>query len=69
MLPSDSETSLEGGHLRSGRRFQSRKRRRTVTKRGSGSITREEDYELTSDFDGGSYVKEEEYKPIPEREE
>ena len=47
MLPSDNGNALEGGHLRSGRRFRSGKRRRTVTRRGSCSMTRGEDYELT----------------------
>ena len=63
------ETKLEGGCLRSGRRFQSRKRRRTTTKGGSCSTNRGEDYELVLHFEGGSCDEEEEYQPIPEREE
>ena len=51
MFPGDSETELEGGHLRSGRIFQSGKRRRTATKTGSCSMTGIEDYDLSSHFD------------------
>ena len=61
MFPSDSGTALEGGHLRSGRKFWLGKRRRTMTRRASCSSTRGEDYELTSHFDGGSCDKKEEY--------
>ena len=69
MFPGDSETNLEGGHLRSGRRFWSGKRRRNVTRRGSCSMTRGEVYELTSHFEGGSCDEEDEYQPISKREE
>ena len=69
MFPRDSGTALEGGRLRSGRQYRSRKRRRTVTRRGSCSTTRGEYYELTSHFDKGPCDKEEEYHHILEREE
>ena len=64
MFPGDSGTALEGGCLRSGRRFRSGKIRRIVTRRGSWSTTIGEDYELMSQFDGGSCDEEEEYQPI-----
>ena len=69
MFPSDNRIELEGGNLRSGRRFQLGKKRRTMTRRGSCSMTRGEDYELTSHFDEGSRDVEEEYQLISEREE
>ena len=65
----DSESEQEGGLLRSGRRFRSRKTKMTMTRRGSCSTTRVEDYELMSHFDEGSCDEEEEYQPISEREE
>ena len=68
MFPVDNGTELEGGHLRSGRRFRLRKRRKIVTRRGSCSTTRGEDYELALHLAKGSYDEEEEYQPISERE-
>ena len=53
MFSGNSEIELEGGSLRSGKRFRSGKRR-TTTKRGSCNGTRGEDYELASHLDGGS---------------
>ena len=69
MFPGDSGTALEGGCLRSGRRFRSGKRRRIVARRGSCSTNRGEDYEFKSHFDGGSCDEEEECESILEREE
>ena len=69
MFPGDSETELESGSLRSGRRFRSRKRRSTVTIRGSHGMTGVEDYDLALHFDKGSCDEEEEYQPIPKKEE
>ena len=62
MFSSNSETELEGGRLRSGKIFRSRKRSSTATRRGSCSVTRGEDYELVSHLDGGSCDEEEEYQ-------
>ena len=53
MFYDNSEGELESGHLRRGKRFQSGKRRRTVTREGSCSVTGGEDYELVSQLDGG----------------
>ena len=70
MFPRDSGTELESGCLRSGRRFRSRKRRKTLLGRGSCSTTREEEgYELPSHLDEGSYNREEEYQLISEGDE
>ena len=69
MFPGDRGTGLEGGNLRSGRRFRSEKRRRTVTRRGSCGTTRGEYYELKSHFDEIFIDEEEEYQPISEKEE
>ena len=68
MFPANNGTELEGGCLRSGRRFRSGERRKTVTRRGSCSTTRGEDYELALHLAKGSYDEEEEYQPISERE-
>ena len=54
-----SETSDECGHLKSGKRFHSNKRRRTVTRRQSFSATRRGDYELVPYIDKDSCYKEE----------
>ena len=67
--PLDVETKQEGGRLRSGRRFQSGKRRRTTTRRGSCIMIRGEEYKLALHFDEGSCDEEKEYHPIPETEE
>ena len=69
MFLADSGTELEGGCLRHQRIFLSGKRRKIVTRSGSCSTTRGEDYELTSHFDKGSCDEQEEYQPIFEREE
>ena len=61
MFPGDSETRIEGGRLRSGRIFRSRKRRRTTTGRGSWSMTELVDYDLASHFDEGFCDEEDEY--------
>ena len=68
MFPGDSGTALESGHQKSGSIFRSRKRITTVTRRGSCSTTRGEDYKLTPTFDEGT-CDEDEYHPISEREE
>ena len=67
MFPGDNENELEGGCLRSGRRFWSRQRA-TTTRRGSCRTTRGEDYELVLHFDEGS-CDEEEYNPIFEKQD
>ena len=64
MFPRDNGTELEAGYLRSGRRFRSRKRRKTLLGRGNFSTTREEDYDLRSHVDEGYYDEEEEYQLI-----
>ena len=69
MFLGDSGTELEVGNLRSGRRFRLGKIRRTMTKRGSYSMTGGEDQELTSCFSEGYCDEEEEYQPISKSEE
>ena len=69
MFPGDNGTELEGGRLRSGRRFWLGNTRRTVTKRRSCNRTGGDDYDLTSHLEGGSCNEEEEYLPLYEREE
>ena len=64
MFPINSETKQEGGYLRSGRIFQSRKRIRTTPRRASCSATEERDYELVLHLNGESCDREEEFKPI-----
>ena len=46
-----------------------RKDKKTVTGRGSSSMTRGEDYELMLHLNEGSCDEEEEYQPISKREE
>ena len=58
MFLRDKGTTLEGGRLRSGRRFLSGKRRRIVTRRGSCSKIRGEDCDIVSHFERGPYDKE-----------
>ena len=55
--------------LENGRKFRSRNRRRNVTKRGSCSMTKREDYESVSHHNKESCDKEEEYQPKSEKEE
>ena len=69
MFPGDRRNALEGVRLRSGRIFQSGKRRRIVTRRGSCSATRGEDYVFAPHLDKGYCDKEEEYQPIFEEVE
>ena len=70
MFPGDSGTELDVGFLRSGRIFHSRKRRKTLTGRGSFNTTKEEeDYELALYFDEVSCSKEEDYHSISKGEE
>ena len=69
MFPSDRGIALEGGRLRSGNRFWSGKIRRAVTRSGSCSMNRGQEFEFTSHIDGDSSKDEEEYHTIPEREE
>ena len=61
MFPSDSETELEGGCLRSGRIFWLGKRIRMTTRRGSYSMIGREDYKLVSHFDVHSCDEKEEH--------
>ena len=58
MFPGDSGTEVEVGCLRG------RKRRKTITIRGSYSATIEENYELMLYLDEGSCNEELEYQPI-----
>ena len=69
MFLADSGTELEGGRLRSGRIFRSEKRRKIVTRRGSSSMTRGDDYDLESHLDECSCNEKEEYHLISDREE
>ena len=69
MFYGDSGTALEGGRIRSGRRFRSRKRGKNMIRRGIFSMNRGEDYDFTLHFDEGSCDEEEEYQPISERDE
>ena len=59
MFPRSTEPELEARFLRSGRRFRSRKRRKT-----SPSLFRESDYEVESRLD-----EEEEYQTISKAKE
>ena len=61
MFSVNSEIEQEGGRLRNGRRFQSRKRRRNMTRRGSCSAIERRDYDLAPHLDEESYEEEEEY--------
>ena len=65
----DSENEQEGGRLRNGRRFQSGKRRRTMTRRGSCGTTGGQEYELASHLDVGSCDEEEKYQRVFEKED
>ena len=69
MFPGDRIIALEGGLLRSVSRFQSGKRRRTVKRRGSCSMTRGEDYEFVSHLEEGFCIEEEEYQLISKGED
>ena len=69
MFSGNSETELEGGCLRSAKRFQSGKRIRIETKRGSLSAAKGEDYELASHLDRGYCSEEEEYQLISKEAE
>ena len=67
MFPGDSGIELQLGFLRSGRRFKSDKRRKTLLGRGSCSTNRDEEgYYLISYLDEGSCDEEEEYQLISE---
>ena len=67
MFLGDSGIELEPGFLRSGRRFKSDKRRKTLLGRGSCNTNQEEEgYELASYLDEGSGDEEEEYQSISE---
>ena len=65
----DRENEQEGGRLRNGRRFQSGKRRRTITRRGSCSAIERRDYDLAPHIDGESCDEEEEYQLIYKEED
>ena len=59
MFPGSTDPELEVVFLRSGRRFWSGKRRKTIGGRQSPSLFRERVYEFESHLDEG-YCKEEE---------
>ena len=61
MFLGSTEPGLEDGFLRSGRRFQSGKRRKTVGGRQTPSLFEERKYDVESRID-----KEENYNPISE---
>ena len=64
MFFDNSETELEGGRLRCGKKFLLGKRRRTATRRGRCSATKGEDYKLEFHLDKGYCDEEEEYRMI-----
>ena len=69
MFPGISEDELHTRLLRSGRRFQSGKRRKVEGGRRDYSLPREGQYGCDSQIDEGSCDEEEEYILISEREE
>ena len=69
MFPGSTKPELEVVFLRSGRRFRSGKRRKTLGGRRTPSLFEESEYEFESRLDKGSYNEEEEYEPISEAEE
>ena len=69
MFPGSSEDELGTGFLRSGRRFQSGKRRKVIGGRRAYSFPREGEYGCESYLDEGSCDEEEEYILVSEREE
>ena len=66
MFPGSSEDDLDIGYLRSGRRFQSGKRRKVAVGRRAYIMPREGEYGCDSHLDEGSCDEEEEYRPIYE---
>ena len=68
MFPGSSEYELDVVFLRSGRRFQSGKRRKVEGGRRDYSLPREGEYGCESHLNEGSR-DEEEYSPISERAE
>ena len=59
MFSGNSETKLEGGHLRSGKIFRLGKRRRDSRRRGIFSVTEIGDFELAPHRNKESCDKEE----------
>ena len=66
MFPESTEPELEAGFLRSGRRFQSGKRRKIVGGRWTTGLIEEGEYEVESWLDKGYCNEEEEYILISE---
>ena len=64
MFPKSTEAQLEAGFLRSGRRFLSGKRRKTIGGRWNPSLFEKSEYAFWSHLDEGSCDEEEEYQPI-----
>ena len=64
MFSRSTEPKLEAGFLKSGRRFRSRKRRKTYGGRQTPSLFEESEYEFQSWLDKGSCDEEEDYNPI-----
>ena len=54
MFPGSTEPKIKYGFLRSGRRFRSRKRRKTVGGRQTPSLFEESEYEVESWLEEGS---------------
>ena len=69
MFLASSENELDTGFLRSGRSFQSGKRRKVAGGRRAYSLPREGEYGCESHLYEGSFDEEEGYSPIYEREE
>ena len=66
MFPGNTEPELEDGFLGNGRRFRSRKRRKTEEGRRAPSLFEESEHELQSQVDEGSCDEEEDYSSISE---
>ena len=66
MFLGSTKPELEDGFLRSGRRFRSGKRRKTIGGRRIPSLFGVRECEFESRIDKGSCDEEEEYSPISE---
>ena len=65
MFPRKGGTELDSSFLRSGRRFGSDKRQKTLLKQGNCSTEQEEEgYQFTSYLDEGLCDEEQEHQPI-----
>ena len=69
MFPRSTKAELEIGFLRSGRRFRSGKRRKTIGGRWTPCLFEESEYEVESWLEEGSCDEDEYYSLISEGEE